>query len=178
MKQWTLAGHPIHPQIVAFPIGLLPFSTVMDAMYLTTGRECYADAAYFSLVGGYAGGIASAVTGAADYLTISPGGPMKRAANTHALLNIGMMTIQTANLALRKRKSSGFLPFLLSLVGSAGVVISQWYGGELVYKYGMRVDPATEKKQPQARLPGDKKLVKGLHRIEQYMPTGGPGSEE
>ena len=27
-------------------------------------------------------------------------------------------------------------------------------------------------------LPGGKKMVKALHRVEQYMPTGGPGSEE
>lgn len=178
MKQLTLAGHPVHPQVVAAPIALLPFSTVMDVMYLTTGKECYADAAYFSLVGGYAGGLVSAVTGAADYLTISPGGPMKQAANTHALLNIGMMGIQTLNLAMRRNRSSGVLPTLLSILGTAGVLVSQWYGGELVYKYGMRVDPATEKKQPQATLPGDKAMTRGFQRLGKLMPTGGPGSEE
>ena len=89
-----------------------------------------------------------------------------------------LMAVQSVNIAARRKHPSGFLATLLGLIGTAGVIISQWYGGELVYKYGMRVDPATEKKQKQLRLPGDKKMVKRLHRIEQFIPTGGPGSEE
>jgi len=177
MKQLTLAGHPVHPQVIGFPVGLIPFSSVMDVMYLASGKESHADAAYYSLVGGYVGGLVSAVTGAADYLTISPGGPMKRMANTHAILNIGMMAVETLNIAVRGRKRGGLLPTLLGLIGTAGIVISQWYGGELVYKYGMRVEPATEKKQKQLTPRGEKAMLKGLHRIEKLMPSGGPGSE-
>lgn len=178
MKQVTFAGHPLHPQILSFPLGLLPFSTVMDLMYLATGKPKYAHAAKLSLIGGYVGGLAAAVSGVADYLTISPGGPMKQAANTHALLNTAMMGVQTANLASRRKRPSGLLPAVFSCIGCAGVLISQWYGGELVYKFGMRVDPATEKPQPQAKLPGDKALSRGLHRIQEFMPQSGPGHEQ
>lgn len=178
MKQLTLAGHPLHPQVVAAPAALFPFSAVMDLMYLSTGNKSYADAAYYSLVGAMAGGVVSAITGVADYLTISPGGPMKQTANTHALLNVGMMAVQSANLAIRRRSSSGVLPAILSLIGTAGVVISQWYGGELVYKHGMHVEPATQRPQPQAKLPGDDSMARGLSRLAEFMPAGGPGSEQ
>jgi uncharacterized membrane protein len=42
MPKTTLAGHPLHPQLVGFPIGLLPFGLVMDAMYAVTNDEAYA----------------------------------------------------------------------------------------------------------------------------------------
>jgi uncharacterized membrane protein len=178
MRQVTFAGHPLHPQVLSFPLGLMPFSTAMDLMYLATGKPKYAHAAKLSLIGGYIGGVAAAVTGLPDYLTISPGGPMKQAANTHVLLNTSLMALQTANLASRRRQPSGLLPTILSCLGCAGVLISQWYGGELVHKFGMRVQPATERPQPQAKLPGDEYLRRGFERIEHVMPHGGPGHEQ
>jgi uncharacterized membrane protein len=66
MKQLTLAGHPLHPQIISIPLGLFPFSAAMDVMYLATGKQSYADAAYYSLVGAYAGGLAAAAPGLPD----------------------------------------------------------------------------------------------------------------
>jgi uncharacterized membrane protein len=178
MKQLTLAGHPVHPQVISGPTALFPFTMVMDLMHVATGKKSYADAAYYSLVGGLATGVVSAVTGAADYLTISPGGEMKRMANTHALLNLGLMAVETANLAARRRRSSGTLPAALSMLGTVGVIVSAWYGGALVYKFGMRVKPATEKPQPEAKLPGDRAVERGLKRMASYAPAGGPGSEE
>jgi uncharacterized membrane protein len=178
MKQLTLADHPVHPQVIAAPLGLLPFSAVMDVMYLATGQKRFGHAAYYSLVGGYAGGWAAAATGVADYLTISPGGPMKQTANTHAILNGAVMGLYTLNLALRRRKPSGLLPAVLSLVGTAGLIVSQWYGGHLVYQHGMRVAPATEKPQPEAKLPGDEAVTRMFNQISHRMPAGGPGQEE
>jgi hypothetical protein len=42
----------------------------------------------------------------------------------------------------------------------------------------MRVKPATEKPQRQAKLPGDEFLRRGFERLEHVMPQGGPGHEE
>ena len=178
MKQLTLAGHPVHPQVITAPLGLLPFSAVMDVMYLATGRKSFARAAYYSLVGGYAGGWVAGASGLADYLTISPGGPIKKTANTHAILNGAAMALYTVNLALRRKKPSGTLPTILSLIGTAGLIASAWYGGHLVYQHGMRVKPATEKPQPEARLPGDEKIAEPFHQVAHRMPAGGPGMEE
>jgi uncharacterized membrane protein len=41
MAETTFAGHPLHPQLVGFPLGLLPFSLVMDFMHLATGEDKY-----------------------------------------------------------------------------------------------------------------------------------------
>ena len=52
MPRTTFAGHALHPQLVLLPGGLLPFSAVLDAMSLATGKREYSDAAYYTLAGG------------------------------------------------------------------------------------------------------------------------------
>jgi uncharacterized membrane protein len=42
MPKTTFAGHPLHPQLVGLPIGLLPFSFVMDTAYAVTREKTYA----------------------------------------------------------------------------------------------------------------------------------------
>lgn len=178
MKQLTLAGHPVHPMLIAAPLGLLPFSAVMDCMYLSTGKRSYADAAYYSLVGGVGGALVAAATGLPDYLTISPGGPMKQAANAHLALNLGLVAMQGTNLYVRQRRRSGTLPAVLNVLSTIGLIVSAWYGGELVYKHGMRVKPATSRPQPEARPPGDERIEHAFERMSSLMPAGGPGREQ
>jgi len=45
MPQVTLMGHPLHPQLIVLPAGLLPFSLLLDAMHAATRDQSYADAA-------------------------------------------------------------------------------------------------------------------------------------
>jgi uncharacterized membrane protein len=175
MPLTTSAGHPLHPQLVAFPIGLLSYSTVLDLMHLATGRKEYADAAYYTMAGGYVGGLAAAASGAVDYFDIPSDTESKKVANLHAGLNLGIMGLYSLNLLLRSRRSSsGPLPVLMSLLGTAGLVASSWYGGELVYKLGMRVKPVMEEGGPEHRelkLPGDEKIERAFVRVqERFAP--------
>jgi uncharacterized membrane protein len=63
----TFAGHPLHPQMIVAPADLLPFSLILDLLYLQTRNRSYADAAYYALIGGLLGGVAAGTAGAADY---------------------------------------------------------------------------------------------------------------
>jgi uncharacterized membrane protein len=135
MPKTTFAGHPLHPQLISFPLGLFPFSLAMDLLHLATGKEAYADTAYHSMVGGMVGGLAAGAAGAADYFTIPPDSESRKVANVHGGLNLGIMGLYGLNLLLRGReKKPGAVPVLLSLLGTAGLVASAWYGGELVYR--------------------------------------------
>jgi uncharacterized membrane protein len=168
MPKSTLAGHPLHPQLIAAPMGLLPFSCVMDLMYLATGDEEYADAAYYTLVGGLVGGVAAGAAGAVDYLAIGNHQPAKKAANLHAILNIAALSLWGVNLSLRRRRQrSGRLVASLSVIGTLALLVSQWFGGYLVYNKGLRVkniDPLEA--EPDLALPGDKALHDALHGLE------------
>ena len=107
MPRTTFAGHALHPQLVLLPGGLLPFSAVLDAMSLATGKREYSDAAYYTLAGGLVGGLAAGAAGAADYLTIPSESETKRTANLHAAINIGGLAMTALNLLLRSRQREG-----------------------------------------------------------------------
>jgi uncharacterized membrane protein len=173
MPQTTLAGHPLHPQLIGFPVGLLPFSCLMDLLHLATGKKAYADTAYNTMVGGFVGGLAAGAAGAADYLTIPPNSESRKVGRMHAALNVGVLGLYSLNLLLRsRRKSPGLLPVALSILGTAGLVVAQWYGGELVYKLGMRVKPAMEGEQaPEWKLPGDEKIENAFIQAERRFAS-------
>ncbi len=168
MPQTTLAGHPLHPQLVEFPLGLLPFSLVMDVMHVVTGKKSYADTAYHAMMGGCVGALAAGAAGAADYFTIPRNTQSSKVANIHGAINLGVVGLWGLNLLLRRReRSPGPLPILLSVLGTAGLIASAWYGGELVYQLGMRVKPVMEgDESPEWKLPGDEKLEEGFRAVE------------
>jgi len=178
MPVTTLAGHPLHPQLVGLPIGMLSLGWAMDAMYEVTGDRSYADAAYYAIVGGCTTALAAGAAGAVDYLDIPADSQSKKTANLHVLLNLGVLGLWGLNLLARKRRTppSGGLGFLLSTLGTAGLVVSQWYGGKLVYDLGMRVKPAMEGGQSgELKAPGDRQLQRAFERLEKKVaPAGGP----
>jgi uncharacterized membrane protein len=177
MPQTTFLGHPLHPQVIVLPAGLMPFSFAMDLLYLATGRRTFRDAAYWSLAGGVAGGAAAGATGAMDYLTIPAGSPEKRTANIHAGINLALIAGAVVNLALRTggADARSRLPLALSTVAALGVVVSGWYGGHLVYEHGLRVrGRSLIERAPQARVQGDARLERGFETVDRWMTARGP----
>jgi len=177
MPKITLAGHPLHTQLIVVPAGLLPYSLVMDLMHVATGKRVYADVAYHTMLGGLVGGLAAAAAGAADYAEIPSGGRSKRLANLHGTLNLGLLGAYGLNAFLRRgrRPPTGSLPLALSVLGSAGLLVSAWYGAELVYSHGVRVKGASEVEQnPEVKPPGDEVVAKTLRRAAQVVPKEGP----
>lgn len=177
MPKSTLAGHPLHPQLISAPAALLPFSLIMDAMHLATGKQTYAEVAHHTMKGGVISGVAAAAAGAMDYLEIPRHTHVKRIANLHAGLNIGLLGLYGVNLALRRRRSPriGALPVVLSAIGTSALVASAWYGGHMVYEHGMRVKGVSPiERQPDARLPGDEAMEHALSVPERHVPGGGP----
>lgn len=177
MPKLTIAGHPLHP-ILSDGWTLFPFSLTMDLLAATTGRRGYADAAHYSLVGGYSVALLAAAAGIADYLTIPRGTSTKRTANLHAALNTAAMGLYTINLVLRQdeRRRTGALPILLSLVGTSILGLSASYGGELVYAHGMRVRGSNPVRDaPELKLlPGDDAIHAALSSLANATPAGGP----
>ena len=177
MPKSTLAGHPLHPQLIGAPTALLPFSLIMDVAHAVTGNETYAEVAYHSMLGGVVGGVAAAAAGAADYFEIPAGSHTKRIANLHASLNLGLLGLYGLNLFMRRTRKppTGTLPMTLSALGAAGLTASAWYGGHLVYEHGMRVKGVSPvEDQPEAKLSGDKKAEKAFSKAEKVAPKSGP----
>lgn len=176
MPKSTFAGHPLHPMLIVAPAALIPFGLVMDAMYRGSGKQSYADAAYYSLVGGLIGGLAAGAAGAMDYMTIKSETEVKRTANVHASLNGAALALTAINVAQRRdEKRPGTGSLLLSAAAAAGVMLSSWFGGRLVYEQGMRVkDVSPVALEPDLHIPGDELLAEAMLREEKLAPASGP----
>lgn len=176
MPQSTVAGHPLHPMLIVAPAALLPFGLIMDAMHRSTGKQSYADAAYYSLVGGLLGGLAAGTAGAMDYMTIERNTDVKRTANVHALLNTGALAVTAANVAARRRAPNHQGGSIwLSAIAAAGVVVSGWFGGRLVYEQGMRVQGVNPVEgAAEIKAPADEEMEHLFHHAEKPMPATGP----
>jgi uncharacterized membrane protein len=106
MPQITLTGHPLHPQLIVMPAGLLPFSLLLDVFHIKTRDQSFADAAYYTMMAGFVGGIAAGAAGAADYGTIPGDSQAKQIGRLHGLMNVGLLALTGLNLLMRRKRRS------------------------------------------------------------------------
>ena len=155
----SLKGHPIHPMLIPFPIGLWVFSLVADVIYLWRGNAIWKDwVAFYALLAGIIGAAAAAVPGLIDWLSITDRAVVK-IANWHARLNVIALLVFAASFYLRTTSGASLLggsytiPVALSVLGIVLITISGWLGGEMVFKHGVAVSSgsSTTAEKPQTR---------------------------
>lgn len=149
----NIAGHPIHPMLVAIPIGLWLFSLVSDLISMFVSQNpVWPTVALYTMVGGIVGALAAAVPGFIDFLSL-PAGP-KKTALIHMTLNLTVVGLYVVNAWWRThgaQDQSG--PVWLSLMTVAMLVVSGWLGGKMVYLHGVAVDsPAERGSAPKQRM--------------------------
>ena len=138
----SIAGHPIHPMLIPFPLALWATSFVVDILFYFLRHPTLLVVAKFMIAAGCLGAIAAAIPGIIDWLAIK-NGDVKRVANWHARLNVAALVVFAISLFLRMGRYSELvgrkltIPFLLSLLGVILICISGWLGGELVFRYGL-----------------------------------------
>lgn len=128
---------PLHPVLTDVPIGSWTAALVFDGLDALTGKKALRNAADASVVVGVAGALGAAVTGLSDWRYLSGGS--RRMGVAHGLLNSVGLVLNIISLVYRAtgRRNAGRLAFLAgySLSGMAAHL-----GGELSYKYGLRVN--------------------------------------
>ena len=157
----SIGGHPIHPMLIAFPIGLWSTSFAADILYYFWRGSSLFLISKFLLAAGCLGAAAAAIPGIIDWLSIRDP-EVKRIADWHARLNIIALIVFALSLYLRMRTGSHWvghhlrIPFLFSFLGMILISISGWLGGELAYKHGVGVAPQHDSPEEEAaklRLP-------------------------
>lgn len=136
----SIRGHPVHAMLVPLAIGGFLFSFAFDLIRLGTGSTTpWLVLAYYTMLGGILGGIAAALPGFIDMLSL-PAGPVKRTALVHMGLNLTVVAAFVWNLALRHGNPQDMtLPTVLSLIGIAMLAVSGWLGGKMVFEAGVGV---------------------------------------
>lgn len=138
-----LFGHPIHPMLIPFPLGLLGMAVVFDLIALSTARDDLARAAHSMIAAGIITGLLAAVFGAIDWLAIPSGTRAKRIGAAHGLGNVVIVVLFAGAWLLRRGEPedpSG-RAVLIEVVGVLGALVTGWLGGELVDRLGVGVDP-------------------------------------
>ena len=139
----NIAKHPIHPMLVAVPIGLWLFSLICDLVfYVGGGSENWQLVARYTLAGGIVGALIAAVPGFIDMLSLPWG--LKRIALMHMGINLTVVALYVVNWWLRVRGAEGMAPLLLSVIAVAMLVVSGWLGGKMVYVHGVAVETPPE----------------------------------
>jgi uncharacterized membrane protein len=137
-----IAGHPLHPMLIPFPLTFFVSALVTDILYLQTGDAGWATGSWWLLLAGLVTAVLAAVTGFADYL----GSERVRRigwAKAHMYGNILAVALEAANLLIRDPDPAaaiGGAGLILSIVAVAILGFTGWAGGELVYKHGVGVE--------------------------------------
>jgi uncharacterized membrane protein len=145
-------GHPLHPMLVAFPIGLLVASYAFDLIHLWKGEELWANLAFYDLAAGLIGAAAAAIPGFIDYVSLTDEKVLPLA-HWHFGVNLALIGVYAIDFWLRTESGQSTLdtfrlaPFLLSTLGLLLLTLSGWLGGELVYVHGVAVDSTIKENQ-------------------------------
>jgi uncharacterized membrane protein len=158
-----LLGHPIHPMLIPFPLGLLATALLFDLIdVIGDGWSSLSRAAFYMIAAGIISGLLAAVFGAIDWTAIPGGTRAKRIATFHGLGNVVIVALFAVAWLLRNDDppddASG-LPIVLEAIGVLGALVTGWLGGELVDRLGVGVDPGANLDAPSSlsgRLAGDR----------------------
>ena len=137
----AIAGHPIHPIIVVFPVAFLTAAAGSDLGYLLTKDFFWARASTWLIGLGLIAGILAAVVGMSDFLKI-PKVRKRTAGWAHMAFNVTALVLTAINFWFRLNSPEAFiLPtgLLVSLLVATLLGVGGWYGGELTFRHKVGV---------------------------------------
>ena len=146
-----LFGHPVHPMLIVFPLGLLATSVIFDTLYSMARRPFLAIASFYMTVSGVIGGLAAAIFGLIDWMALPRNSRASRVGSWHGAGNVVIVVLFAVSAWLRSTKQNfvpGFPARLLSFTGATLSLVTAWLGGELVYRLGVAVDPGANLDAP------------------------------
>jgi uncharacterized membrane protein len=139
-----LPGHPIHPPLTDATIGAYTAATAMAfASVVGVAEKASAYGWWLALVIGLIATAFTALTGFADWLTLTWGSPIWWTATWHlSSMLTATVFFLIAALVGHAGYSHGVVetaPFILTVVGFVFLTAGGWLGGTITYVHGMRV---------------------------------------
>jgi uncharacterized membrane protein len=144
-----ILGHPAHPILIVFPLGLLSTAVVFDIIYLVTGSPNFVTVSYWMIAAGILGGLIAAPFGLKDWMAIPPNTRAKYVGLMHGAGNVVVLLLFVGSWWLRRNIDfPGAWAFVLSFAGFVLILITGWLGGELVDRLGVGVDDDADLNAP------------------------------
>lgn len=143
-----IAGHPIHPMLVPFPIAFFVGTLLSDLLYWQLRDPFWAEASFYLLGAAIVTALAAALAGFADFF----GNRRIRAlapARQHMFGNLTAVVLALVNFGVRIGDPEAALMSVglpLSILVGLILVFTGWRGGDLVFRHGVGVtaNPAQE----------------------------------
>ena len=146
-------GHPIHPMLIVFPLGLLVTAVVFDIIGMVTGNTAFAIVSFWNIAAGIVGGLIAAIFGLIDWLAIPSSTRAKSIGLYHGGGNVVVVLLFALSWLIRLNEPGSVpstLAFILALLGMALGAVTGWLGGELVDRLGVGVDDGANLNAPNA----------------------------
>ena len=145
-------GHPSHPMFVHFPTALFPTSLLFDILSWVFMQPELVKAAFYNIAVGLAGALLAMLTGFVDYFGMVSGSRKHRVTTWHMLANLSLVLVFALSLGLRVPNLDATrtppLVLVLSLLGLPLLLVGNYFGAELVYRMGMRVNTGRLREAP------------------------------
>jgi uncharacterized membrane protein len=135
----AIAGHPIHPMLVPFPIVCFIGALVTDIVYSRSTQIMWSTFSAWLLTVGLVMGALAAVAGLIDFFS-SPRLRRSTVAIAHMVINLAVWVIELFNAFVHSRDAwTSVVPtgLTLSIIAVLLLAVSGWLGGTLVYKHGV-----------------------------------------
>ena len=141
-----IAGHPLHPMIVPFPIAFFATTLACDLAFWITENPRWPTAALWLLGAGIIMALIAALGGITDFL----GDRRIRDLNAawwHFLMNLALVVIEAVNWVMRFEGGDRvILPagIVLSFVAVCVMLFTGWKGWEMVYRHRVGIAESDE----------------------------------
>ncbi|MGQ3888556.1 DUF2231 domain-containing protein [Legionella sp. CNM-1927-20] len=137
----SIAGHPIHPMLIHFPVAALIGLIGTDSAYIYTHDFFWARAGIWLAGIGALGGAISGLAGLIDLIIVARIRNMITAW-CHAIFAVVMLSLASLNWLFRFNHPTYLLPWGIYMTFLTAFLISltSFFGGRLVYEYGVGVD--------------------------------------
>ena len=139
----SISSHPIHPMLVALPIGLWIGAFVFSVIGWATDRFLLNAAGFYALILGCIGAALAAVPGVIDLFGAIPD---RSSARTRGYIHGGVNTLALLLFIYAAFRQGGAyeapdkVTLFVELIGIACIGYSGWLGGTLVYRNQIGVD--------------------------------------
>jgi uncharacterized membrane protein len=141
MRRFTLFGHPVHPPVTHFALGILPLSLLWMVIAAVSNDEFWWKSGFWCMIAGLVMVAPAAVTGLLEYLGLDRTGKPFEIATWHLMVMLSAACLFGASAvaqggAQAVEGSRAVTTIALAAVGTAVLLFGGWLGGELVHRYG------------------------------------------
>ena len=125
-----LLGHPLHPMLVVYPLGLLSTAVIFDLLSMWLNNAVFPVVSYWMITAGLIGGLLAAVIGFTEWLAVPSDSRAKSIGLYHGLGNLAIVLLFAGSWWLRTgaaNNAPSTVAFILSLLGFGLALITGWF---------------------------------------------------